>query len=238
MSTNEPSLIKDFKRLAESGALGHGYLLYGESAASRRYIGSGLANFLETAGWDAGNSDTLVDGLLVKKDAAGSVGIDLARRVVEFLWQKPFKSSRRLAFIDDAETLTLQAQNALLKVVEEPPPHGLLVLSVLEPGALVPPLVSRLQQIYILPVKDNEEENFDSALAAKKFISGDARARKDIIAGLFDKEAELSGFVKALLAECRKDPVKNYELMKRVVDRWAKISQFNTNKKLQLETLM
>ncbi len=238
MSTSALSLIKDFKRLAESGGLGHAYLLFGESSKLLRSAGIGILRSLVLCGGEDG-SGIIPDSLVVAKDENGVIGIDAVRDLISFLWQKPVLSARRSVFIDSADALTEQAENALLKTVEEPPPHGLIIVSVLRPESLAPPLASRLQKIFVGGAA-GEEISAENTTRAKEFVSGGAQIRRAIIAEILalESDAALCELVAALLVECRKDPVKNFTLMSRLSDRWAKMAQFNVNKKLQLETLL
>lgn len=66
--------------------------------------------------------------------------------------------------------------------------------------------------------------------------------KKEIIKNLVDEEKENSGmieeFVTSLIAELRKDPIKNYQMLKNILERWTLINQFNVNKRLQLEAAL
>jgi len=63
---------------------------------------------------------------------------------------------RRTAIIDECELLTTEAQNALLKITEEPPLSSLLVLATNDLDALLPTISSRLQKIYFGIVTEKE----------------------------------------------------------------------------------
>ena len=54
--------------------------------------------------------------------------IEQVRNLIERLGTRPARGPRRVAIIDDAETLNLPAQNALLKTLEEPPGHTIILL--------------------------------------------------------------------------------------------------------------
>ena len=235
MSTNGHSLIKGFKRLIATDGLGHAYLLFGESEEARHELGLSILKLLENH--VDFQSDFLQDGLILEKDLTGSIGIDIIRSAINFLWQRPIASSRRAVFIENVDCLTSQAENALLKTIEEPPAHGLVIGSALSSESLALTLVSRFQKIFV-PTPITFEEI--SSQEAQKFIQGSVSTRKFMIAEVLAVESHsvLLGFVRALLVECRKDPLKNFELMRRLTDRWSKISQFNVNKKLHLETLL
>lgn len=245
MSTSAPSLIKDFKRLIEGDRLGHAYLLFGESPKRLHNAGVDILRSLVTSDGGKDDGSIIPDGLIVSKDENGAIGIDAVRSLISFLWQKPILSARRSVFIDGADALTQQAENALLKTIEEPPPHGLIIASTLRPESLAAPLASRFQKIFVSGSAQltasgsvGEEISGENLARAQKFVVGTAQIKREVIAEVLALESDpaLREFVTALLIECRKDPVKNFALMSGVTDRWAKISQFNVNKKLQLET--
>ena len=77
-----------------------------------------------------------------------SIGIDAAREIKNFLWQKPNASSRRTLILDEVEFLTAEAQNALLKITEEPPASSLIIFVSSDPDGLLPTILSRIEKIY------------------------------------------------------------------------------------------
>lgn len=239
MSTNAPFLTKVFSRLHETKSLSHGYLLYGESRGARDDFARRLLNFLETSNWEAAGSP-LIDSLFVPRDEAGTIGIEQVREAIRFLWQKPFTSPYRAVYLDGG-AMTPEAQNALLKTAEEPPDSAILIVGAKDGGSLVPPLASRLQKLYV-GGSDLENAAVDPAAEklAKKFLGGNAIIRKEVIKSVvaIERPDALESFVAILLSECRKDGPKNVRLMSALLDRWTKISEFSTNKKLQLESLI
>lgn len=80
------------------------------------------------------------------------IGIDRAREVKRFLSLQPVHAAARIAVIAGADALTLAAQNALLKVLEEPPPSSWLVATTSTPDALLPTVRSRCQRIVVPPL--------------------------------------------------------------------------------------
>src|SRR5205823_314430 len=54
--------------------------------------------------------------------------IEQVRDFIERLGVRPSRGTRRVAIIDDAETLNIPAQNALLKTLEEPPAHTIILM--------------------------------------------------------------------------------------------------------------
>jgi DNA polymerase-3 subunit delta' len=86
--------------------------------------------------------------------------IDTIRSVTQEAGLKPFEARRKILVIPDAENLTTQAANALLKTLEEPPSHVVLVLTAADTRLLLPTIVSRCQVLALRPVpfKVIEEE--------------------------------------------------------------------------------
>jgi DNA polymerase-3 subunit delta' len=89
--------------------------------------------------------------------------IDTIRSVTQEAGLKPFEARRKILVIPDAEKLTAQAANALLKTLEEPPSHVVLVLTAAETRLLLPTIVSRCQVLALRPVPFQTIENELSA---------------------------------------------------------------------------
>lgn len=61
---------------------------------------------------------------LIVIENEGSIGIDDSRLISKEISEQPFESEKRVIIIDNAETMTVEAANALLKTIEEPPPYN------------------------------------------------------------------------------------------------------------------
>jgi DNA polymerase-3 subunit delta' len=88
-----------------------------------------------------------VDVFAVEPDDRASIKIDVIREVLGHTGFRPFEGKRRVVLIREAETLETQAQNALLKSLEEPPPGTMFILTTAVPGALLPTLRSRCMRL-------------------------------------------------------------------------------------------
>jgi DNA polymerase-3 subunit delta' len=78
------------------------------------------------------------------------------RDLIHSLAQPPFELSRRIYLLDPAESLSLEAQNALLKTLEEPPPYALIILITSSLGSLLPTTRSRCQSYPFTPLPEDE----------------------------------------------------------------------------------
>lgn len=148
--------MKDFERLSREGLLGHAYLFFGDEGIGKFRFAHALAHFLERGEWHAvgkGNlpagRQALADVLFVEcGEEETSVGIDAVRAMRKFLASTPFHSSRRTVIVRDAELLTWEAESALLKIMEEPPSHALVIMVARSPESIFPPLASRMAKVY------------------------------------------------------------------------------------------
>jgi DNA polymerase-3 subunit delta' len=82
--------------------------------------------------------------------------IEQVRDLIERLGVRPSRGPRRIAIVDDAETLNLPAQNALLKTLEEPPGHTMMILVTSSERALLDTVRSRLRPVRFGPLSAAE----------------------------------------------------------------------------------
>ena len=87
------------------------------------------------------------DVLLVEPGDTGTIKIDQVRDVIDRAGYRPFEGRRRVVIIDQADALVPQAQNALLKTLEEPPSASLFFLVTARPDALLPTVISRCPRL-------------------------------------------------------------------------------------------
>ncbi len=224
-------LERIFKKLITEGKLAQGYILFGKPDYA---LVQRLANFLENGLWE-NSLAPLIDFQLVSAGDNGSIGIEEIKSASRFLWQTPLKSSRRTLAVSQADKLTPQSQNAILKISEEPPRQSLIFLLVSDPDILVTPLASRFQKIYCHQ-GNRQESATEIPSEVKIFLASSFAQRRDIIKSIVDDDLLLAKFVEGMMSELEKDPVKNFSALKSLIHRWSLISRYNTNKKLQLES--
>ncbi len=82
---------------------------------------------------------------VIEMDAASQRGIDDIREIRERVVLQPVEGQKKVYILDEAHQLTDAAWNALLKVVEEPPPHLLFIFCTTELGKVLPTVRSRCQ---------------------------------------------------------------------------------------------
>lgn len=80
-------------------------------------------------------------------EAESKLGIEQARAVKDHFSTKPYQAEGRVVVIEDASNLTIEAQNALLKTLEEAPEKALIILGINKEPDLLPTVLSRCEII-------------------------------------------------------------------------------------------
>jgi DNA polymerase-3 subunit gamma/tau len=106
----------------------------------------------ECAVCKAVNEGRLMD--LIEIDAASNTGVDDVRELQERIGFQPAQARYKVYVIDEVHMLSNAAFNALLKTLEEPPPHVIFVLATTEPQRLPATIVSRCQRFVFRPISD------------------------------------------------------------------------------------
>jgi DNA polymerase-3 subunit delta' len=158
-----------------AGRLPHGLLLCGPRGIGKASFAYALARrLLARPGEDEtvtarriiarSHADLLVvePAFDAKKDELkNEIGVEQAREVSQFLSLTPGEASWRMVIVDSIDQLNSNAANAILKILEEPPPQALLVLVSHNSGRLLPTIRSRCRQVRLAPLS---REAFASAL--------------------------------------------------------------------------
>jgi DNA polymerase-3 subunit delta' len=87
------------------------------------------------------------DVLLIEPGETGAIKVDQIREAIERSAYRPFEGRRRVVIVNDADAVLLEAQNALLKTLEEPPSASTFVLVTSRCDVLLPTVVSRCQRL-------------------------------------------------------------------------------------------
>lgn len=181
--------ISFLRRAIETGRIPHALLFTGPKGVGRFLTAITVAKSLNCLGQEQGDCcDRCLSCSKVAKEVhpdvhlltpeGSSLKIDQIRGLTQEATFRPYEGQRKVFILDQADTMTEQAQNALLKTVEEPPGAAVLVLIAPEVSALLPTLASRCSQIRFGPLPqdviaarlqqegcDDEEAHFLASLA-------------------------------------------------------------------------
>lgn len=129
------------------------------------------------------------DVLVVAPEAAGKmIKIDPIREaLIPTLSLRPVRPGPRIAIVREAESLNVHAQNAMLKVLEEPPGNAVIILVTGSRSALLPTIRSRCQTVRFGPLG---RESLEAILTARGFTPDNARSAAAIARGSVGKALE------------------------------------------------
>lgn len=124
----------------------HAYGLIGPSGAGKKFVAKWMAYKLLQA-------ESKRHNLLTIQPEKQTISIEQVRQIGSFLRLKSTASGevKRAIIIEDADTMTIEAQNALLKSLEEPPGDTKIILTIQTMTSLKPTIYSRIQAIHIRP---------------------------------------------------------------------------------------
>lgn len=133
-------------------------------------------------------SDQHPDIFVIKKDTASSIGVEQVKALISWNAQKPYQGEYKMGIIYDAHKLTTEAQNTLLKTLEEPSPNTQLVLITNHVSAILNTIRSRVQLITLDSDVENTEESIEKI--AKNFLSPDYLNRLQTAGEIVEKHAD------------------------------------------------
>jgi DNA polymerase-3 subunit delta' len=87
------------------------------------------------------------DVLMIEPGESGSIKVDQVREAIDRAAYRPFEGRRRVVIVDESDAMMGEAQNALLKTLEEPPSASMFVLVTSRPDMLLPTVRSRCQRL-------------------------------------------------------------------------------------------
>ena len=161
-------MVKDhFKKAIQNHKISHAYILTGEAGMGRKSIANAFAMTLlcEKGGSEpcmichsckqvmSGNHPDLI---YVTHEKPASMGVDdIREQINDTIMVRPYSSQYKIYIVDEAQKMTVQAQNALLKTIEEPPAYAVIMLLTTNQDAFLQTILSRCVQLKLKPLKDS-----------------------------------------------------------------------------------
>ncbi len=152
------------QKAIELNRVSHGYIFSGEAGSGKKTLAEAFAATLqcEGKGRDAcftcpsckkAASGNHPDIIHVTHEKPNTISVDEIREQVNrTVAIKPYGSPYKVYIISDAQKMSVQAQNALLKTIEEPPAYAVLILLTTNEEELLPTIVSRCVTLRMRPV--------------------------------------------------------------------------------------
>ncbi|MGN0497352.1 MAG: ATP-binding protein [Lachnospiraceae bacterium] len=158
-------IVKHFKSSIELGKVSHAYILNGEKGVGKRTLASVVAKSLQCETGDPdpcgkcksclqAESGNQPDIIWVTHEKPNVISVDEIReQIVNDISLKPYSSRYKIYIIPDAQLMNPQAQNAILKTLEEPPEYGIIMLLTSNVDKFLPTILSRCIVLNFKPVE-------------------------------------------------------------------------------------
>lgn len=162
----QPKAVKLLTRALQNNRLAHAYLFTGPEGVGKATTAKQFAATLLCSADEPGRpcrscstclqfaSGNNPDFVHIRPQGA-TIKIDQVRDLKKTLGYAPLESPRRVVLLDEVHTMRREAGNSLLKLLEEPPPDNILLLTAIDSEPILPTIVSRCQIIPFYPLPEN-----------------------------------------------------------------------------------
>lgn len=152
----QDAVTRTLRNAVAAGRLAHAYLFCGPRGTGKTSLGRLLAKAANCASPQDGEPCNACDSCtafregramdFIEQDAASHNSVDDIRQLRENVVLTPMSGKKKVYLLDEVHMLSRGAYNALLKTLEEPPPHIIFVLATTDPHKVEPTIVSRCQR--------------------------------------------------------------------------------------------
>lgn len=161
--------IRILKEYIRNSHLTGSYLFTGEEGIGKKLAAKTLAKAVNCESKGLDSCDKCATCLKIDKEShpdiysinaqdSDSIKIERIRQMQKEINLKSYEGKKKVFIIDNAHDLTPDAENALLKILEEPPPESLIILVSAKPALLFKTIISRCKTIKFYPLKKTELE--------------------------------------------------------------------------------
>ncbi len=161
----------------KTGKVSHAYIISGENGSGKAYIARIFAKALQCTNRETRNeyeeacnqcpscikaaSDSHPDIITITHEKPNSIGVDdIRQKLRDDVIIKPYESDHKIYIIPEGEKMTIAAQNALLKTLEEPPSYIVIIILTNNINAFLPTIISRCIVLPVKPVLDDEIKKY------------------------------------------------------------------------------
>lgn len=165
-------IIEHLQNAIEADKVSHAYILNGPDKAGKMMLAKAFAQTLqceeggiepcmECHSCKQAMSGNQPDIIYVRHEKPNTISVDDIRtQINNDIVVKPYSSKRKIYIVDEAEKMNQQAQNALLKTIEEPPAYAVLLLLTTNADTFLPTILSRCVRLNLKAVRDEQIKDF------------------------------------------------------------------------------
>ena len=164
----QDSMKEYFKNAIEQNKVSHAYIINGERSSGKEFIAHIFAMALQCENRKDGIepcqechsckqalSNNQPDIIHISHEKPNTIGVeDIRTQINNDVSIKPYSSTHKIYIMNEGEKMTTQAQNALLKTLEEPPEYATILILTTNVNALLPTILSRCVVLNMKPVSD------------------------------------------------------------------------------------
>ncbi len=194
--------IEILKKQIKTERISHAYLFTGKEGVGKKLL---ARQFAKTLFCPENITDSCDKCIVCRKidhdnhsdleiieieEDSNQLKIDQIRDMQKNIAYKPYEGKRKIYIIDDADCMTLQAANSLLKTLEEPPAYATIILLAEEVSKILPTIYSRCQQIEL---QDIPREKIKELLTERNVADQKAELLSRLAGGSPGKALQLCG---------------------------------------------
>jgi DNA polymerase III subunit gamma/tau len=182
----QPTLVRTLQNAIEQNRIHHAYLFSGVRGVGKTTTARIFAKALNCMNGpalepcnDCSACREITEGIdmdVREIDAATYTQVDNIRELREVTQFQPARDRNRIFIIDEAHMLSAGAWNALLKLIEEPPPHVIFMMATTEMQKVPATILSRVQQFMLRKVTADEVAERLAVICTKEGITADREA--------------------------------------------------------------
>lgn len=169
----QEQLQEHLKNAIRMNKISHAYIINGERCAGKEFIAKIFATALQCENIQdvdpcgechsckqAGNGNQ-PDIIFVSHEKPNTIGVDdIRNQINNDVAIKPYNSPWKIYIMNEGEKMSVQAQNALLKTLEEPPEYVIILILTTNVDSLLPTILSRCVVLNMKPAKNNQIKKF------------------------------------------------------------------------------
>lgn len=168
----QEQLKEHLQNAISTSKISHAYIINGERSSGKEFIARIFAMALqcEKGGVEPCNechsckqarSNNQPDIIYISHEKPNTIGVeDIRTQINGDIDIKPYSSPRKIYIMNEGEKMTVQAQNALLKTLEEPPEYAVILILTTNVDELLPTILSRCVVLNMKPVTDAQVKKY------------------------------------------------------------------------------
>ena len=169
----QEQLREHLENAVRMGKVSHAYIINGERNAGKEFIAKTFAMAVQCENRQDAEpcgechsckqalSGNHPDIIFITHEKPGTIGVDDIRRQINGdVAIKPYSGPKKIYIVSEGEKMTVQAQNALLKTLEEPPEYAVILILTDNVNTLLPTILSRCVVLNMKPVRDAQIKEY------------------------------------------------------------------------------